>query len=64
MDDSITMNVLKSWYKLFHKFDCFFLLQSFVIDDIVKKFSSLCVLHDQVNFRSGLDDLYANKSTS
>ena len=47
-----------------HEGHCFLLLQALALDDVVKEFSPLCVLHDKVDVSLGLYDLRRVVGTS
>ena len=64
MHNTVLMYILNSRDDLLHELNRLFLIQPFSLNDIVEKFSSLSILHDQVNICFGLNDLCEVENTS
>ena len=57
VNDSIFVYIFYSWENLLHERNGLFLIQSFLFDDMIEKFSSLSVFHDEMDISFGLNDL-------
>jgi hypothetical protein len=64
MHHPVPVDVLDACQELLHIFYCFFLLDPSVLDDVVEKLPTLCVLHDEVDVGFSFDDLSGGVGTS
>lgn len=64
MEDAVGMQILNPREQLLKILDCLFLVQSSLLHDMVKQFSALRVLHDEVDAVLSLDDLGRMGGTS
>ncbi len=57
MNDTKLMKIFNASYDLMEEFASLSLFDSLVLHDVVKEFSSTCILHDQVELLRCLDNL-------
>ena len=57
MTDATFVYVFDSGNNLLENSDCCFLVKTLVLDDIIEKLTAAAVLHNQIKFRFGFNNL-------